>query len=262
MKLPFTFIEQSEFAAIKREASRSDRFVSQCELARKQGFIFRDGKFFANLGYQRAFLSQFRYIQGELTPSKFLTSLQQAVSDFIIGLELGYPTEAIEINNWFYRSLVVDDLSLTHFLASLPAEVWPYGETFPRFQAYWGFAQLRRQPDEAMKCLDFLHGWCFESDDDPEETEEDLQIRQLEQNGYHIMHAISTKDTDSAVKYLRERSQLRPIIPPEGTRYELFQPLDLLGLGLCAIAKLGGMSINLNEPSIPLILLEENRNIS
>lgn len=247
-------IEKSTLVLIEYEANRANRFISQCEIARKQAFEFKDAKFFVGLAYQRAFLSQVCYLQGAST-DLIIDLLRQAVSDFLIGLELGYPTEAIEINNWFYRSLVANDNSLSHFLASLPAEVWSYGETFPRFQAYWGFAQLRRQPDEAMKCLDFLYGWCFESGDDPEENEEDQQINQLEQNGYHIMHAIFTRDTDSAVQYLHERSRLRPIIPPEGTRYELFQPLDLLGLGLCAIAKHSGLSINLNEPSIPLILL-------
>ncbi len=255
-KLVSTLIEQSELAGIKREALRADRFVRQCELARKQAFVYRDGKFFANLAYQRAFLSQVWQIQG-VPASQIVFSLRQAVRDFITGLELGYPTEAIEVNNWFYRSLVVNDLSLSHFLAALPDDLWFYGDEFPRFQAYWGFAQLRRQNEEATKFLDFLYGLCFESDDEPEETEEERQIQRVEENLYHIMHAISTKDAYSAAMYLRERAQLRPIIPSEGTRYELFQPLDLLGLGLCSIANLKGMDININEPSLPIVLLRE-----
>jgi hypothetical protein len=237
-----------------REALRAEHFISQCEKARKQAFVYKDGKFFANFAYQRAFLSQVRYLQGD-SPSEFLVSLRQALSDFITGLELGYPTEANEINNWYFRSLLVNDFSLSHFLAALPNDIWHYGDEFPRFQAYWCFAQLRRQPNEAKKCLDFLYGWCFESDDDPEETEEDQQIKQLEQNCYHIMHSISMKDTDSAVKYMQERCRLRPIIPPEGTRYELFQPLDLLGLGLCRIAMLNGLIVKVNEPSLPMELI-------
>lgn len=241
---------------MEQEAARADRFLRQCELARKQALVFKDCKFYANVAYERAFLSQVWHIQG-VSASQVIVSLRQAVCDFITALEFGYPTQSVEINNWFYRSLVVNDPSLSHFLAALPAEVWPYGVAFPRFQAYWGFAQLRRQNEDATKCLDFLYGLCFESDDEPEETEEEQQIQRLEENLYHIMHAISTKDTYSAVMYLRERVQLRPIIPPEGTRYELFQPLDLLGLGLCGIAKLNGMDININEPSLPMVLLRE-----
>jgi len=250
------FIYQSEFGSIEREASRADCFVRECELIQKQALSFRDSKFFANLAYQRAFLCQVWHIQG-VSASQIIVSLRQAVRDFITALEFGYPTESVEINNWFYRSLVVNAPSLSHFLAALPAEVWPYGVAFPRFQAYWGFAQLRRQNEEATRCLDFLYGLCFESDDEPEETEEEQHIQRLEENLYHIMHAISTKDAYSAAMYLRERAQLRPIIPVEGTRYELFQPLDLLGLGLCGIAKLSGMDINITEPSLPLVLLRE-----
>ena len=250
------FINQSELAAIEREEVRADHFVLQCELARKQALVYRDAKFFAKLAYQRAFLSQVWYIQG-VSVSQVIDSLWQAVRDFATHLELGCPTEAMEVNNWFYRSLVVNDASLSHFLAALPDDIWPYGDEFPRFQAYWGFAQLRGQKERASKLLEVLFGLCFETDDEPEKTEKEQQKRQLQENLYHVMHAISTEDVYSAAMYLRERAQLRPIIPPEGTRYELFQPLDLLGLGLCGIAKLNGMDININEPSLPMVLLRE-----
>lgn len=250
-----TFVEQSELAVIEREASRADRFVRRCELARKYALGYRDANFFAKLAYQRAFLSQVRYIQGTLS-NQVIDSLRQALQDFIIGFELGYPSEAIEVNNWFYRSLVVNDLSLSHFLAALPDELWPYGDAFPRFQAHWGFAQLRGQKEQASQVLELLYGLCFESADELVPNEKEQQMRQLQENSYHLMRAIFVKDSSSLITYLHERAQLRPIIPVEGTRYELFQPLDLLGLGLCRLADLGGMAINIKEPLLPMALLE------
>ena len=92
------FIEQSEWEGIEREALRADRFVRQSEIVRKYALEYKDTKFFAKLAYQRAFLSQVRYIQGDL-PNKFIDSLRQSIQDFITGFEFGYPTEALEINN-------------------------------------------------------------------------------------------------------------------------------------------------------------------
>jgi hypothetical protein len=250
-----TFIEQSELAVVEREASRVDRFVHQCELVRKYALGYKDANFFTKLAYQRAFLSQVRYIQGALS-SQVIDSLRQALQDFIIGFEFGYPTEAIEINNWFYRSLVVNDLSLTHFLAALPDELWPYGDAFPRFQAHWGFGQLRGQKERALQVLEVLYGLLSGSDDEPVPNEEEQQVRQLQKNSYHLMQAICVKDASSLITYLHERVRLRPIMPVEGARYELFQPLDLLGLGLCRLANLGGMTVNIEEPSLPMALLE------
>jgi hypothetical protein len=252
--LASTFIEQSKMAVIEREASRADRFVRQCELARKYALGYKDAKFFAKLAYQSAFLSQVRYIQGTLS-DQVIDSLRLAVQDFIIGFELGYPTEAIEVNNWFYRSLVVNDLSSSHFLAALPDELWPYGDEFPRFQARWGFAQFRGQKEQALQTLQFLDGLCFESDDELVTNEEEQLMRQLQINSYHLMKAVSEKDSSALIAYLQERARLRPIIPAEGTRYEPFQPLDLIGLGLCRLAIKSGITINIEVSSLPMDLL-------
>jgi len=227
-----TFLAKSELAAIEREASRADRFVRLCEQAQKEALRYRDAKFFTKLAYQRAFLSQVRYIEG-INTSQAVDLLRQAVQDFVTGVELGYLSEALEINNWFYRSLVVCDLSLAHFLAALPDRVWPYGEDFPRFQAFWGFFQLRGEKEKARQMLEVLYGLCFEVDDEPAIDEEERRERQLQENSYHLMQAIFKRESSAANTRLHERARLRPIIPAEGTRHELFQPLDLLGLGLC-----------------------------
>ncbi|WP_020562384.1 hypothetical protein [Methylosarcina fibrata] len=243
-----------KLASIENEIVRTNKFIRDCELVRKEAFIFKDSKFYATLAYEKALLCQAWYLQGT-SKTEVIALLRQSVCDFIIGLEFGYTTESVEINNWFYRSLVVNDLSLAHFLAALPAEVWPYGEIFPRFQAYWGFAQFRRKYDEALKWIDFLLDWCFESDSDKEQSEIEKQLSLLEQNQYHIMNAITIKDEYLLIQYLHERAQLRTIIPPEGTRYERYQLLDFLTLGLCRIALLNGLDIKINEPSLPLELL-------
>ena len=258
IQMTSVFIEQSDLAVIEREASRADRFVYQCEVVRKYALEYKDFKFFAKLAYQRAFLSQVRYLQGTL-PNQVIDSLRQAVQDFIIGFEFGYPTEAIEVNNWFYRSLVVNDLSLSHFLAALPDELWPYGDEFPRFQAHWGFAQLLGYKKQASQILEVLHSLCFESNDELALDEEEQRIRQLQENSYNLMYTIFVKDPHAFIEYLHERVQLRTIIPAEGTRYELFQPFDLLGLGLCRLANLSGITIKIAAPSLPIALLEVNK---
>jgi hypothetical protein len=249
-----TSVEQLELTMIEREALRADRFVGKCELVRGYALEYKDANFFAKLAYQRAFLSQVRCIQSAL-PNQIIDSLKQAVQDFVTGFELGYPTEAIEVSNWFYRSLVVNDLSLSHFLAALPDELWPYGDAFSRFQAHWGFAQLRGQREQASHALERLYGVCFESDEEMISDENGRRMRQLLKNSYHLMHAIFMKDSDSVITALHERTRLRSIIPAEGTRYELFQPLDLLGLGLCRLAILSGIAINIEVPSLPMALL-------
>jgi hypothetical protein len=256
VKLASTFIEKTEFAVIEREALRADRFVHQCESARKYALGYKDANFFVKLAYQRAFLSQVRYIQGTLS-DQVIDSLRQAVQDFIIGFELGYPAEAMEINNWFYRSLVVNDLSSSHFLAALPDELWPYGDEFPRFQARWGFAQLLGQKEQASQMLQSLDSLCLEYDDELATNEDEQRMRKLHVNSYHSMQAVFEKDSSSLIAYLQERAELRPIIPAEGTRYELFQPLDLIGLGLCRLAIIGGISCDIEVPSLPMALLAE-----
>jgi len=104
--------------------------------------------------------------------------------------------------------------------------------------------------------LEVLYGLCFEVDDEPAIDEEERRERQLQENSYHLMQAIFKRESSAANTRLHERARLRPIIPAEGTRHELFQPLDLLGLGLCRLARLGGMVINIEEPSLPMTLLD------
>jgi hypothetical protein len=202
--------------------------------------------------YEAAFLSQVRYIQN-FDAKQAISLLAQAVRDFASALELGYPTEAIEVNNWFYRSLVVNDDSLAHFFAALPKHVWPYGDAFPRFQAFFGFALFRGQDEQVSEILDFLHGLCAEVDQLAAESEEQ------QKNCYYLMKAVFEQDSFAATSCLQKRTELRPIVPPEGTRYERFQPVDLIGLGICRLARLRGMTVNIDHPSLPLALLDQHK---
>jgi hypothetical protein len=99
-----------------------------------------------------------------------------------------------------------------------------------------------------------LYGLCFEPDDGLAPNEEKQQMRQLKENSYKLMQAIFEKDSSLLIVCLQEQSRLRLTIPAEGTRYELFQPLDLIGLGLCRLAIIGGIKIEM--PSLPMALLE------
>src|SRR5262249_52574261 len=235
--------------AIEREAMRAERFVRHGEQAREHALAYGDGKFFATLAYQSAFLSQVRCLQTGFTDQAVL-SLRCALKDFLFALELGYSTEAVEITNWFYRSLVVNDQDAAHFLASLPTRVWPYGDDFARKQAAWGFALLRGERDRASDILEFLYGLCFETQEPPIEGR--LPARQIQENSYKLMLAISEENSSSTTACLRERIKLRPMVPLEGTRYELFQPLDLIGLGYCRLARMCGITVNVEDPSLPL----------
>ena len=186
---------------------------------------------------------------------KCLSVSSRRCGDFVTALELGYPTESVEINNWFYRSLVVNEHSLAHFLSALPDAVWPHGPPLPRTQARWGFAVFRGQEDRARAILEYLYGLCFEAGEPPTD-EIDQQKLELHKNLYSLMEAISKKDSASATTSLHKRMELRPIVPPEGTRYESFQPLDLIGLGLCRLARLRGMTVKIDHSSLPLALLD------
>ncbi len=247
-------LHDPNWEAFDREAVRADRFLSHAEPARKQALWYGDAKFFAKVAYQKAFLTQVRYLRG-IQPEEAVFSLRQAVCAFATALELGYPTEAVEINNWFYRSLVVNDNSLAQFLVALPGEIWPYGDAFPRWVACWGFALFRGQNQRASQILELLYGLCFEADGPPKDGEEQ-QARQLQENSYYLMEAILKQDSSSATTFLHKRIELRPIVPPEGTRYELFHPLDLIGLGFCRLARMRGMTVKIAHPSLPLALLD------
>lgn len=231
--------------------------MTSCELVSKYALEYKDAEFFSKLAYQRAFISQVRYIQGA-APQQVIGVLRQALQDFITAFELGYRAEAIEINNWFYRSLVVNDPSLSHFLAAFPEEIWPYGDAFSRFQALWGFAQLRAEKEQSLKLLEILYGLCVKPEIDLAPNEKKPLIRRLQENAYQLMHAIYMNDSSSLTRCLHMRARLRPIIPAEGTRYELFQPIDLVGLGLCRLANLNGISLDLDEPTLPMALLRHN----
>src|SRR5687768_821882 len=91
---------EAQWPAIEREAARAEGLVRDCELAREVALDYGDAQFFAKLAYQRAFLSQVLYIRGS-DAKDCADVLSQAVNEFITALELSYPTEAIEVNNWF-----------------------------------------------------------------------------------------------------------------------------------------------------------------
>src|SRR5262249_1376750 len=160
-----------------------------------------DAKFFANLAYQTAFLSQACFLR-DLQPDRAVHSLQHAASDFATALELGYPTESVEICTWFYRSLVANDNSLAHFIAALPWRVWTHGFTFPRTIAGWGFAVLRGQGHRVAAILELLYGLCFEVDEPPPTDENAHQQHELQKNLYSLIEAISKQDSHGATEAL------------------------------------------------------------
>lgn len=239
---------------IDREAERAARFVQHAEPAREWALCYGDAKFFAKLAYKSAFLCQLRFINTHRAEAAVL-ALRQAVRDFATALELGYPTEAAEVNNWFYRALVVNDQSLAHFLASLPRRVWPYGGDLFRFQAALGFAVFRNQLERATEYLDSLAGLCLDAP--PPASPEEKAKRVFLEASYHLMEALVKGDAASATKQLHRRAEVRPVFPLEGTRYEPFQLLDLIGLGFCRLAQLRGMTLTVKHALLPLDWLNE-----
>jgi len=240
-----------ELKAIGHEAGRAARFVSHCELAHDDAVRCGDAKFFARLAYQKAFLGQVSFIDG-LPAVRAADLLWQALRDFLTALDFGYLTDADEVNNWFYRALLLNDFSAAHFLAALPVKWWWAGRVFARYQVSFGFSLLRGEEQRAAKVLEFLYGWCFESGSEPAES---IGAKQ-QQNAYRLMEAIYRKEPCHIHSCLSERAELRSVIPPEGQRYELLQPLDLVALGLVRLCRHRDLSVALDHSHLPLDILD------
>lgn len=250
--MSYSFDTDSQWDEISREAERALQFVHHSELAQNYALELGDGKFFAKLAYQRILASQVQFLQGGPV-LQFVASVEQSVQEFLKALELGYRTEASQVNNWFFRSLVSNDSNAAHCLAAFPFANWPKGKDFPRFQASWGFSLLRGKRWLAAQELEYLME-LIDGANAEAASEQPLAVP-LEKNLCQLMDAVLKLDPAGIEFHLHERTKLRSIIPSEGTRYEAFQPLDFIGLGIARLARLNGVIVNVNHQSLPLVLI-------
>jgi hypothetical protein len=244
----------SQDEQIEQETARADRFVRGGILAQNRAHQYSDCRFFAQLAYQRAFLAQVRYLRDARADGAIL-SMKTALREFVCALEMGYATEASEVSNWFYRAAVINDCSIAQFLAALPDRVWPHGDTFSRYQALWGFALFRGQEGRAREIVEYLSDLYTAADESLAGEKGHGKLR-LMMNACNIMKSILERDWRPAESHLAGRMELRSLVPLEGTRYERFQPLDLVGLGFCRLARQRGSPTRISHSRLPFSLLD------
>lgn len=241
--------------SIQREAARARRFMERSESARREALGYHDARFFSKLAYQEALVAQVGLLEG-VPARQTRAALAEAGQDFATALELGYLTDVVEISNWFYRALAIGETSAAHFFAAVPASAFEFGPPFARLQFLWGSALFRGEEGRAIKYLEVLYGLCFEEISEAKNEEEQWKL-DLAQSGYTLMNAISHRDVGAFTLGLNRRAELWRMIPPEGIRYERYQPFDLIALGYCRLACLCGIPIPSAAPSsIPIVLLD------
>lgn len=199
----------------------------------------RQASFFAERAGHLAAAADAEYLfDGE--PRRLTARLREAVSEFLLSLELGRVAPAAELRGWFHAAVAAGDRNGAHAMAALPRRCW-YGADIPRLQVACGFALLRSEQGSAEKHLETLKSLTLE-----QPLPADLQPAAAEHASWcAVFEGLVRRQASAVVEGLRRRAEARAAV--EGPPFAL----DLEGSGIQALAELRSLPLPWSHVTMP-----------
>jgi hypothetical protein len=169
------------------------------------------------------------------------------LKEFRVALELGLLPDAWDRWNFFHAALAAGDRSFAHYLSSLDPE--PPGEALDWLVAQVNVAQalFRGEDRDTPGLLEVLRTLVLETSLPSGVQEEIPEI----QNVYRLLDALFRKDAADFNRLLAERMRVRADSFHRSGANAPIGLMDLVGLGLCRLARQQGIGVTVNHVLLP-----------
>ncbi len=164
-----------------------------------------------------------------------------------MAIELNYIYEPEELFECFCIAIYLGDMDFAHFLASAPfVEAYDPGVDFNLIRT--AFALLREQPGLVDEVLEELEALLDKQDSAPPP----LNKYGLHRATGNMLACLANKNSANFCRALQTRLNL---LQEKGGNHPRDR-WDLIGLGLCRLARDRGMNVDVKHPYLPLELLD------
>jgi hypothetical protein len=225
---------------------RSKHFLERSESLRADAQEFGDGSFFEKVARQWMTVAAADYVGGA-PGEKVLAALTVALNELQQGFELGHMPDPENLLEYFCIALVLGVKPFAQFIASW-SNAYPDAPDIPINEARIAFGLLRGQDEVVNRNLEELSAQ-FEDSPFASFLPNELGVHRATGE---LLRQLANKDASAFQEALQARLNLIKASASNNPA----SCWDILGLGLCRLARLRGLTVNISHPFLPLSLLD------